>query len=278
MARFHPFPESPMDLSLALVTIGGGGLLLDATQPVERDRSVPAFRVDRAPRPGSESATPALPRTFDAIFARHGQGVPVAYLRALAWHESRLIPTATSRTTSATGLFQVLDVVRNDHNRLHGTAYTRDDLHDPVINVTIAAAALRRIAMSYARSHRTVPNLIEDWNNYRFVELLTSGWNAGWSERAGVGRVARYLEALGTTDVTIELIQQHARAAGATEHLQSAAKLRWSRQVARQYAAERVRDHQEGYAPAAPMIATVPDAQSANPAGAAPVSSPSQVG
>jgi hypothetical protein len=29
---------------------------------------------------------------------------------------------------------------------------------------------------SYARNHPAVPNLHADWNNPRFVELLTFGW------------------------------------------------------------------------------------------------------
>jgi len=235
--------------------------------------SAPAGTSNAARRPGAEHVTPMVPRTFDAIFARHGQGIPVAFLRALAWHESSLNPRAANRV--ATGLLQIIDVVRNDHNRLHKTSYTRDDLNDPVINVTIGAAALRRIATSYARNHRDAPNFAEDWNNYRYCELLTLGWNAGWSERAGVGRVARYLTQLGTRDITIELVHQHARAAGASEHLQNAAKVRWCKQVVRQYAAERAR----GDSPAIdgpPIISTHPTTVAVAPLDE-PISSPSQV-
>lgn len=234
------------DLALALVTVGGVSLLEELVRSL-RDRA--PTEVTPAPvRPGAESPTPRVPRTFDAIFARHGQSLPVAYLRALAWHESRLTPRAPTPRSSATGLLQVVDVVRTDHNRIYGSNYTRDDLNDPVVNVTIAAAAIRRIVDSFARNHRAVPNLVEDWNNYRFVELVTNGWNAGWSERAGVRRVARYLEQLGSTDITVELVHQHARAAGATKHLQSVERLQWAQKVARHYAAERARD-------AAPMPA-----------------------
>jgi len=257
------------DLALALVTIGGAGLLDDDYPSPARDRSPSPAPL--SPRPGPASAAPAVPRTFDAIFALHGQGLPVPFLRALAWNESRLDPKANTKKSSATGLLQVIDVVRSDHNRIHGTAYTRQDLLDPVINVTIAASAIRRIADSYARNHRTVPNLLEDWNNYRFAELLVFGWNAGWSQRAGVGRVADYLKKLGTTDITVELAHQNARAAGASEHLQNAERAAWAQKVARHYAAERARDALQ--APAVASQAADNDNDNAQP-----VSSPSQVG
>lgn len=270
------------DLALALVTIGGAGLL-DEWAAGARDRSS-SVAVAAARRPGTEARTPALPRTFDDLFAMHGQGLPVAYLRALAWHESRLDPRATTKRSSATGLLQIIDVVRSDHNRIHGTAYTREDLFDPVVNITIAAAALRRIIDSYARNHRACPNLVEDWNNQHFATLVTLGWNAGWSERAGVGRVVGYLKQLGTTDITAELVHQHARAAGANEYLQRADRLAWAQKVARQYAAERARDATTpGVAARTPPMhvrAPIDDAPSASAAAIqdGPVRSPSEVG
>jgi hypothetical protein len=229
-------------MDLALMTLGGAGLLAWA------ERAPRDLATQPATRPGAETTTPPIPRSFDAVFAAHGQGIPVPYLRALAWNESRLDPRATSRASSATGLLQVVDVVRSDHNRLYGTAYTREDLADPTINVTIAATALRRIIRSYERNHPSIPNLLEDWNSYPYAELLTQGWNSGWSERAGVGRVVRYLAELGTTNVTAALVHQHALAAGATRHLADPNRLAWAEKVARHYAAERARE-------AAPLVA-----------------------
>ncbi len=68
---------------------------------------------------------------------------------------------------------------------------------------------------------------------------LTFGWNAGWSEAGGVGRVARYLESSGQTDITIDLIHLYARAAGASRHLSRADKVAWSKKVAALYQTER---------------------------------------
>lgn len=269
------------DLALALVTIGGAGLL-DEARPAWRDR--PPLPASRPARPGRETPMPPIPRTFDVVFAQHGGGIPVAYLRALAWHESRLDPRERSTKSSATGLLQIIDVVRRDHNRIHGTAFTRADLVDPIVNVTIGSSALRRIIKSYARNHPRVPNLLEDWNNLRFVELVTQGWNGGWSERAGVGRVARYLvEQLGTTDLTAAVVHQHARAAGATSYLADPVRFAWALGVGRHYAAERARDAAlalaaDGPPLAMPLAPIEPDDATTDDDTAAPVHSPSQVG
>ncbi len=137
---------------------------------------------------------------------------------------------------------QVIEVVRRDYNKRHGTSHTRRELLDPATNVTIATDLLARIIASYQRNHPTVPNLQVDWDNPRFVELLTFGWNAGYSERGGVGRVARYLEQRGVTHITIDTLYENARAAGASRHLSNAKKVAWSKGVAALYQRERARD------------------------------------
>ncbi len=65
------------------------------------------------------------------------------------------------------------------------------------------------------------------------------GWNAGFSAAGGVIKVVRYLKARGVTDITIDLVFKHARAAGAVRHLSNAAKLRWCKSVVRLYEQER---------------------------------------
>ena len=69
--------------------------------------------------------------------------------------------------------------------------------------------------------------------------IVTLGWNAGYSEAGGVGRVARYLERLGIVDITIDLVHKYARAAGATKHLANPAKVRWCKSVVALYLRER---------------------------------------
>jgi hypothetical protein len=143
------------------------------------------------------------------------------------------------RGTAAWGLLQIVEVVRHAFNQAHGTHYARAQLLDPEVNVPIAAWLLRRIVDGYQRHHADVANLRTDWRNPRFVELVVFGWNAGMSEAAGVGRVVEYLKRRGIRAIDLDLVHEHAQAAGASRHLSNPAKVRWSRSVADLYAQER---------------------------------------
>jgi hypothetical protein len=204
---------------------------VDASPPPAPDS------ISIVPGPVSIIREAQLPLTFDWIFEQYRGQVPIEYLRALAMRESGM--QVAARSGAASGLLQIVDVVRRDYNRVHGTRYERDDLLDPVANVAIATWLLHAIIRSYTRNHPNIPNLHADWDNPRFVELLTFGWNAGWSERGGVGRVARYLEAQGTTDITIDLVCEHALAAGASRQLSRRDKVRWCKSVVALYQKER---------------------------------------
>lgn len=186
---------------------------------------------------GSQKPSSGLSRRFDAVFDRYRGEIPIEYLRALVDRESNFDPK--QRTGSAIGLMQIIPVVLDDYNTRNGTHYKPEHLVDPSINVAIGCELLVIIIASYAGNHPHVPNLQTDWRNPRFVELLTFGWNAGFSEAGGVGRVARYLEHHGITDLTIDLVSQRAAAAGASKHLSNAAKVRWCKSVAALYARER---------------------------------------
>jgi hypothetical protein len=179
----------------------------------------------------------ATSRRFDPVFDRYRGSIPIEYLRALVERESGTNPD--TRTGEARGLMQIVPVVLDDYNKRHGTIYQPDHLSDPTINVAIGCELLSLILDSYRRNHPHVPNLQADWTNPRFIELLTFGWNAGFSEAGGVGRVVGYLERRGITDVTIELVHRTASAAGASSHLSSTAKVRWCKSVAALYQRER---------------------------------------
>jgi hypothetical protein len=197
-------------------------------------------------RPGPLRRDPPVARTFDHLFIQHARGIPIAFLRALAYGESRLNPRADNG--HAVGLLQVEHVVRLDYNKRHGARFTREDLFDPAINIRVGVDALRTIIASYRRRHGAFQNLQEDWNNYRFVELLAQGWNGGWSDRAGVGRVADHLAAQGLDSITAELVQAHAAAAGATRHLVEPRRLAWAKGIARHYTQERAREYSDAVA------------------------------
>ncbi len=186
---------------------------------------------------GDRKPSSALPRRFDAVLERYRGEIPIEYLRALVDRESNFEPK--QRTGSALGLMQIIPVVLADYNTRNGTHYKPEHLVDPSINVAIGCELLVIIIAGYAGNHPHVPNLQTDWKNPRFVELLTFGWNAGFSEAGGVGRVARYLEHHGVTDLTIDVVSQSASAAGASKHLSNAAKVRWCKSVAALYGRER---------------------------------------
>jgi hypothetical protein len=182
-------------------------------------------------------ATSPRVRRFDPVFQRYRSSLPIEYVRALVERESSGRPSL--RTGSAIGLMQIVPVVLADYNKRHGTTYLREHLIDPATNVAIGCELLRLIIASYRKHHPRIANLQADWNNPRFVELLTFGYNAGYSEAGGVGRVARYLEGLGALDITIDQVSAHAQLAGASKHLSNPAKVAWSKSVVALYQRER---------------------------------------
>jgi hypothetical protein len=187
--------------------------------------------------PRATSPETGLSRRFDPLFERYRGAIPIEYLRALVARESGANPNA--RSHAARGLMQIVPVVLTDYNTRHGTAYQLDHLFDPAINIAIGCELLRLIIASYHGHHPQVANLRADWTNPPFVELLTFGWNAGFSEVGGVGLVASYLERRGLTELSIELVHQTAPAAGASKYLADATSVRWCKSVAALYARER---------------------------------------
>jgi hypothetical protein len=195
----------------------------------------------REPAPSSSTSSTTskrikcLPRKFDGIFREHGRGIPIPYLRALAWGESRFTPSAPG------GLLTVVEVVLRDYNQRHGTRYTKADLNDPKTNVMIAADTLRVIVDSYARTHPDVPALREDWSSRPFLEAVTFGWNGGYSNapQGGVGRVVSFLKSRGDLDITLDKLHKHAHEAGASQWLWAhPKKVAWTRSVVDLYFAQ----------------------------------------
>ncbi len=200
----------------------------------------PVTTPDPSPRGDAPKAPHgSLPRVFDPVFAQHRGEIPIEYLRALAMRESGMKAGAKGR--AAWGLLQVTETVRRHYNKTNGTAYARERLLEPAINVAIATWLLRIIIDSYQRRAQDVPNLRADWSNPRFVELLAYGWNAGWSSAkgGGVGSVVDWLQTKGARDIDIDLVHEHARGAGASVHLRNPAKVSWCKGVAALYLRER---------------------------------------
>ena len=185
-----------------------------------------------------------LSRRFDDLFARHGRGIPVAFLRALSAAESGMNPN------DRLGLINVVPVALADYNRRNPSAPIKaEEMRDPVKNITVAADHLRTIIDGFRKHHPDVPNLVEDWRNLRFVQLLVFSWNAGHSELSGVGRVVGFLKAQPTalavvrpSDITIDSVFDAAWSARAASHLSNRRKLDYSKGVAAAYFRELARD------------------------------------
>jgi hypothetical protein len=179
----------------------------------------------------------AISRAFDGVFQAHRGELPLAFVRALAYSESRLDPLDkhTPATGSAWGLMQVVDIVRREYNERHGTSYTSDDRLNPAVNVRIACDLLGRIVRQYRTKHPRAPNLQTDWGNLEFVKLVIAGWNSGYAETRGVGLIAHYLEGRGIP-VTHDAVFAHAAATpGAKAQNFTDAKRAWQRKVAERY-------------------------------------------
>jgi soluble lytic murein transglycosylase-like protein len=142
---------------------------------------------------------------WDPVIERYAGQVPVAFIRALVHGESGGDSQKENPTSHAAGLLQITDIVRKDWNTAHPDAPVgRSDLFDPEINVRIGAALLNRIVLVY-RHH---PTLRPDWGSRRYAELVGLGWNAGYSDRGGVGLAVAALEAAGAqpADVTVDSV------------------------------------------------------------------------
>lgn len=209
------------------------GATTQTTQLVDAHQTVSS---KPKPKPSASFATSARVRRFDSVFERYRGSLPIEYVRALVERESNGQPSV--RAGSSIGLMQIVPVVLDDYNKRHGSVYLSEHLTEPATNVAIGCELLRLIIESYRKNHPKLRTLQEDWNNPRFVALLTLGWNAGFSEAGGVGRVARYLEGLGAFETDIDQVSAYANVAGASSHLSNPAKIAWCKSVVALYQRE----------------------------------------
>jgi hypothetical protein len=161
----------------------------------------------------------------------------VAYYRALSKRESNHNPSEAN--LPAYGLMQVVRQVVDSYNQRFGTSYAHADMLNPEANVKVAAELIERISQQFGKLHPQSKNMRPDWSNPEHVRLVTSGWNSGYSEKGGVGRVAGYLESKGIP-VTHENVFKYWQQAGASKpgFLNSQQKYDWQRSVADLYMAQ----------------------------------------
>lgn len=175
----------------------------------------------------------SVPHTYDKVFDEYREEIPLEYIRALSWHESRFNPNSQNKGSKATGLLQVTPVVVSDYNERHKTVYKLDDMKDPEKGVKVGLDTLNRIVDAYRNNHRDT--LYPDWKSKRFLELLTLGWNAGYSRVAGVQYVVAEMEKAGLPfgAITVDTVHEQAkRLPKATRHLRNEAKIRYAHAVA----------------------------------------------
>lgn len=176
-----------------------------------------------------------IPVIFDALFSTMAGFIPVPFLRALSYHESSLNPNAVTKSSNATGLFQVVATVLKDYNLQHGTSYTLDDTKDPTLNSKIGIGLVTRIVKSYQRNHPK--SLGMDWKNPRYVELVVQGFNAGYSESGGVGFVVGQMEKAGipAERITVDTVAEAAKKLKASRFLSVPERVKYAKAVARTY-------------------------------------------
>lgn len=180
-----------------------------------------------------------LPRTYDWAFRQNCQGIPIEYCRALTKRESNFDPN--DQQGPAWGLMQVVEVLRKSYNDRHGTHYDRVDLLDVHTNTKIACYLLRQIATSYVKRYPAAFPGGVDWHDLRFVDLVTFGWNAGWSAAAGTSyAIGKLLErGFQPWEITIDTVHAYAdidpRVAST---LRSDAKVAWCKTVGDYYVRE----------------------------------------
>jgi len=171
-----------------------------------------------------------VPTTFDPLFARYGApyGIPLQFLRALAWMESGLDPTNV--TGGHIGLFQPGKENLDDWDKAAKSAgypipagSWRVRLTDPALNTRVFVRTLNSMMSSFKAG-----GLTPDWSWDDYPALLTMGWNAGWSQKQGVRRVLDYLRGKGLP-LDYSTVAAWALDAGAKSTLSDGAKQQWQR-------------------------------------------------
>lgn len=175
-----------------------------------------------------------ISRAFDSLFLTLAGVIPLAFLRVLAYHESSLDPGKVTKSSNATGLFQVVPKVLADYNLEHGTKWTLSDTKNPTLNAQIGIGLLTRIVKGYQKNHKS---LATDWRDPRFVALVVQGFNAGYSETGGVGFVVGKMESSGLPKekIAVDTVAQAAKKLGASRFLSMPDRMAYAKKVASDY-------------------------------------------
>lgn len=210
---------------LIIGALGLGGILL-MTRKLKASEETPA----------ESKAQNPLASPYDDLFKKLGSpDIPSSYLWALAKQESSLNPNATG-PGGEIGLMQIAKITLKSYNERHpNNQLTPETLREPENNISVACWLIRRILSSFSANHPV--SLKTDWNSSRFVGLVTQAYNAGESEKSGVGRAVKELEKSNTptTHITHIATAKIAKNMGFNKWMPETARLNYIDRVVRDY-------------------------------------------
>lgn len=174
--------------------------------------------------------------TYDAIFgqAALNSGVPYLYLRALAIHESNLKADAVG-SGKERGLLQIHPITLEAYNKANKKQVTADESAQPITNAMIAVWLIKRIVSSLKKNH---PNSFDgNWSSPRDVAIITQAYNAGESEKSGVGKLIGAMEKqkIAPERITYETIAQANEAMKINKWLSDKRRLEYVKRVTNDY-------------------------------------------
>lgn len=176
------------------------------------------------------------------VFA--GSGIPVDLVLAIIQGESAGDERRVYK--AARGLMQITPVVWKDQVDRFGAPITTDaQLFDPQTNLQLGRKTLQHVVTVLRRYVQ--PN----WDDRVWVESVIAGWNAGYSDKQGLGRVYQYLRQRGRP-LNVDEAAKVAVDAGAKRYLSEPRRRRFWRIVAGHYFTGR---GQEMPAPDPPPVA-----------------------
>lgn len=173
---------------------------------------------------------------YDDMIEKHRGEVPLAFMRALAYNESGLNPSDINPESNATGLFQITSTALKGYNRAHNTNFTMADIRASAKggierNIEVAGWLLNFIIGDWKKHYALQP----DWTNERFAALLASGYNAGYSNEAGIGYIVSHMESdnIPKEKITVDAVFQLAPILPrASKNFADRKRLLWAKKVA----------------------------------------------
>jgi hypothetical protein len=183
----------------------------------------------------------AISHDFDNIFDTFRESVPLSFLRALAFTQSRMNPNKSVQGSA--GLFMIsgpaleaFDRVYPDFQPTGAGRHRLTDLADPVLNTAVAVWVIKNI-IGYFNT-RYPKTLSTNWNSTTFVALVAHGFNVGYSEPRGIGAAIKIIEDTSPDTMSIEEVARVAREIGLGERKYKERDVSRAKTIANLYVAD----------------------------------------